>query len=195
MCEYCPWLDLTKTDYIKYHDEEWGVPLFDDQKLFEFITLESAQAGLSWYTVLKKRENYRKAFDNFDPIKVAKYDENKIEELLNNAGIIRNKLKVQATINNATRFIEIQNEFGSFAMYQWQFVNHTPIVNEILTADDYVATSKESELFAKDLKKRGFKFLGPTTVYAHMQACGMVNDHSVNCHRRAEIIEEYKKGL
>ena len=195
MCEYCPWLDLTKTDYIKYHDEEWGVPLFDDQKLFEFITLESAQAGLSWYTVLKKRDNYRKAFDNFDPIKVAKYDENKIEELLNNAGIIRNKLKVQATINNAARFIEIQNEFGSFAKYQWQFVNHTPIVNKILTADDYVATSKESELFAKDLKKRGFKFLGPTTVYAHMQACGMVNDHSFNCHRRAKIIEEYKKGL
>ncbi|MBU2969017.1 DNA-3-methyladenine glycosylase I [Pseudoalteromonas sp. C2R02] len=195
MCEYCPWLDLTKTDYIKYHDEEWGVPLFDDQKLFEFITLESAQAGLSWYTVLKKRENYRKAFDNFDPIKVAKYDENKIEERLKNAGIIRNRLKILATINNAAKFIAIQNEFGSFAKYQWQFVNHTPIVNEILTADDYVATSKESELFAKDLKKRGFKFLGPTTVYAHMQACGMVNDHSFNCHRRADIIEGYKKGL
>jgi DNA-3-methyladenine glycosylase I len=192
MCEYCPWLDLSKPDYVLYHDEEWGVPLFDDQKLFEFITLESAQAGLSWYTVLKKRENYRKAFDNFDPVSVAQFDENKIEELLNNAGIIRNKLKINATINNADKFIAIQNEFGSFAKYQWKFVNNRPIVNEIMTSDDYVATSKQSELFAKDLKKRGFKFLGPTTVYAHMQACGMINDHSFNCHRRAVIIEGYK---
>lgn len=192
MCEYCPWLDLSKPDYVLYHDEEWGVPLFDDQKLFEFITLESAQAGLSWYTVLKKRENYRKAFDHFDPVRVAQFDECKIEELLNNAGIIRNKLKINATINNATKFIAIQNEFGSFAKYQWKFVNNKPIVNEIMTSDDYAATSKESELFAKDLKKRGFKFLGPTTVYAHMQACGMINDHSFNCHRRSEIIEGYK---
>jgi len=195
MCEYCPWLDLSKPDYVQYHDKEWGVPLFDDQKLFEFITLESAQAGLSWYTILKKRENYRIAFDDFDPIKIAFYDENKIAALLSNAGIVRNKLKINATINNAARFIEIQNEFGSFSQYQWQFVNHKPIVNEIMTPDDYVATSKVSELFAKDLKKRGFKFLGPTTVYAYMQACGMVNDHSFNCHRRSEIIESYKKGL
>jgi len=195
MCEFCPWLDLSKPDYVQYHDKEWGVPLFDDQKLFEFITLESAQAGLSWYTILKKRENYRIAFDDFDPIKIAFYDENKIAALLSNAGIVRNKLKINATINNAARFIEIQNEFGSFSQYQWQFVNHKPIVNEIMTPDDYVATSKVSELFAKDLKKRGFKFLGPTTVYAHMQACGMVNDHSFNCHRRSEIIESYKKGL
>lgn len=195
MCEYCPWLDLSKPDYVQYHDEEWGVPLFDDHKLFEFITLESAQAGLSWYTVLKKRENYRIAFDNFDPIKVAKYDENKIAALMNDAGIIRNKLKIMATINNAARFIGIQNEFGSFSNYQWQFVNHKPIVNEILTVDDYVSSSQESELFAKDLKKRGFKFLGPTTVYSHMQASGMINDHSFNCHRRAKIIEGYNKGL
>ncbi|SFC23778.1 DNA-3-methyladenine glycosylase I [Pseudoalteromonas denitrificans] len=193
MCEYCPWLDMTKPDYVHYHDEEWGVPLFDDQKLFEFITLESAQAGLSWYTILMKRDNYRLAFDNFNPNKISLYDDKKVLELLGNSGIIRNKLKIRATINNAAKFLEIQKEFGSFAKYQWQFVNGKPIVSTIKTAGDYVSTSKESEIFAKDLKKRGFKFLGPTTVYAHMQACGMVNDHSLNCHRRAQVLDSYKE--
>ncbi len=193
MCVRCPWLDLTKADYIKYHDEEWGVPLYDDHKLFEFITLESAQAGLSWYTILKKRDNYRIAFDNFNPEIILSYDDDKRNELMNNSGIIRNKLKINATISNAQIFTKIQKEFGSFSNYQWQFVNNKPIVNRFSSTHDYPATTTESEIFAKDLKKRGFKFLGPTTVYAHMQACGMVNDHSIDCFRREEIIATYDK--
>lgn len=188
----CPWLDTTKPDYVKYHDEEWGVPLYDDQKLFEFITLESAQAGLSWYTILKKRDGYRRAFANFDVKTVALFNESDIERLMLDENIIRNRLKISATINNAKRFLEIQQEFGSFSNYQWQFVNNQPQVSHLNELSDYPATTQASTTFAKDLKKRGFKFLGPTTVYAHMQACGMVNDHSNNCFRKAEILEKYE---
>lgn len=187
----CPWLDTSKDDYVAYHDDEWGVPVYDDQTLFEFITLESAQAGLSWYTILKKRAGYRRAFLNFDVIKVAQMSEQDVERLMLDEGIVRNRLKIAATINNAKRFIEIQQEFGSFSNYQWQFVGGKPIVNELDKLSDYPAITEASTAFTKDLKKRGFKFLGPTTVYAHMQACGMVNDHSNDCFRKAEIIEKY----
>ena len=187
----CPWLDTTKPDYVKYHDEEWGVPVHDDQKLFEYLTLESAQAGLSWYTILKRRDGYRKAFANFDVNKVAQFDNAKYEALLLNKEIIRNKLKIKAAINNAQRFIEIQNEFGSFSKYMWQFVDNKTIVNEIKTSEDYQATSPESDAFCKDLKKRGFKFIGSTICYAHMQACGMINDHSLSCYRRSQIISQF----
>ena len=187
----CPWLDTSKPDYVDYHDHEWGVPVYDDQLLFEFLTLESAQAGLSWYTILKKRENYKNAFANFDVLKVAAFTEHDIEKLMQNVGIVRNRLKIVATINNAKCFIAIQEEFGSFSDYQWRFVGNKPQVNDLETLADYPAVTEASTLFAKDLKKRGFKFLGPTTVYAHMQACGMVNDHSNDCFRKAEIIEKY----
>lgn len=184
----CPWLDETKPDYVKYHDEEWGVPVKDDQTMFEFLTLESAQAGLSWYTVLKKRENYRKLFANFDVEIVSQFSQEKVEELLKNPGIIRNRLKVQATVNNAKCFIKIQKEFGSFCHYIWGFVNHKPIVNELNSIADYPTTSNISDMLSKDLKKRGFKFVGSTIIYAHMQACGMVNDHSSNCFRKSEVL-------
>ncbi len=187
----CPWLDTSKQDYVTYHDEEWGVPLYDDQKLFEFITLESAQAGLSWYTILKKRDGYRRAFANFDVKTVASFSETDIERLMLDESIVRNRLKISATINNAKRFLEIQQEFGSFSNYQWQFVGNKPQVSNLNELSDYPAITEASTAFAKDLKKRGFKFLGPTTVYAHMQACGMVNDHSNDCFRKAEIIEKY----
>ena len=188
----CPWVDLSKPDYVDYHDKEWGVPVYDDQKQFEFMTLESAQAGLSWYTILKRRDNYRTAFAEFDVATVAQYDEDKITELLNNPGIIRNKLKVNATVNNAQRFIEVQSEFDSFNQYLWSFVGGKPIVNHIELVCDYPATSKESEALSKDLKKRGFKFVGPTICYAHLQAAGLVNDHSLDCFRRQEIINGYQ---
>ena len=187
----CPWVDLTKSDYIDYHDKEWGVPIHDDRLIFEFLTLESAQAGLSWYTVLRKRENYRLAFDHFDPEKVARYYKERVALLLQNSGIIRNRLKILAAINNAARFLEVQNEFGSFNQYIWQFVGGKPIVNKIETIDDYQATTKESDTLSADLRKRGFKFVGPTICYAHMQATGMVNDHTLDCFRRTEIIETY----
>lgn len=187
----CPWLDTNKEDYVAYHDEEWGVPLYDDHRLFEFITLESAQAGLSWYTILKKREGYRSAFKNFVVEEVARMTEDDVERLMQFEGIIRNRAKIAATINNAQRFIEIQKEFGSFSNYQWQFVGGKPLVNNLEKREDYPAITETSTAFAKDLKKRGFKFLGPTTVYAHMQACGMVNDHSNDCFRKAEIIAQY----
>ncbi|QBY05978.1 DNA-3-methyladenine glycosylase I [Thalassotalea sp. HSM 43] len=187
----CPWLDLSKPDYVEYHDKEWGVPVYDDQTMFEYLTLESAQAGLSWYTVLKKRDNYRRLFANFDVQAVAKFDQHKIEQLLTDPGIIRNRLKVQAAVNNAQRFIEVQQEFGSFCDYIWGFVDHKPIVNTLNSVDDYPATSDISDALSKDLKKRGFKFVGSTIVYAHMQACGMVNDHSEDCFRRQPIIEQY----
>ena len=183
----CHWVDLTKPDYIVYHDTEWGVPVYDDNKLFEFLTLEAAQAGLSWYTVLKKRDNYRAAFANFDPVKVAAFDDAKIAELLQNPGIIRNKLKIAAAVNNAARFLEVQQEFGSFSHYQWRFVNGKPQQNRIASPADYRATSPESDAFSKDLKKRGFKFVGSTIIYAHMQACGMVNDHHLDCFRHQEV--------
>ena len=187
----CPWLDISKEDYVAYHDQEWGVPLYDDHRLFEFITLESAQAGLSWYTILKKRDGYRSAFKNFVVEEVAKMTEDDVERLIQFEGIIRNRAKITATINNAQRFIEIQKEFGSFSNYQWQFVGGKPLVNDLDKLEDYPAITEASTAFAKDLKKRGFKFLGPTTVYAHMQACGMVNDHSNDCFRKAEIIDSY----
>ncbi|ATC81557.1 MULTISPECIES: DNA-3-methyladenine glycosylase I [Pseudoalteromonas] len=185
----CAWLDATKPDYVKYHDEEWGVPLYDDTKLFEFITLESAQAGLSWYTILKKRAGYKKAFANFNVQKVANFTADDIERLMQDESIVRNRLKIAATVNNAQRFIEIQKEFGSFSNYQWQFVGNKPIISDLNSVEDTPAITEESKAFAKDLKKRGFKFLGPTTVYAHMQACGMVNDHSNDCFRKKEIIK------
>ncbi|MED5514778.1 MAG: DNA-3-methyladenine glycosylase I [Pseudomonadota bacterium] len=176
---------------MAYHDQEWGVPLYDDHRLFEFITLESAQAGLSWYTILKKRDGYRSAFKNFVVEEVAKMTEDDVERLMQFEGIIRNRAKIAATINNAQRFIEIQKEFGSFSNYQWQFVGGKPLVNNLDKLEDYPAITEASTAFAKDLKKRGFKFLGPTTVYAHMQACGMVNDHSNDCFRKQEIIDSY----
>jgi DNA-3-methyladenine glycosylase I len=187
----CPWVDPSKPDYVEYHDKEWGVPVYDDRLLFEFLTLESAQAGLSWHTVLKKRENYRIAFDNFEPEKVAKFDNAKIEGLLLNPGIIRNRLKIEATVSNARRFLEVQAKYGSFSKYIWDFVDGEPKINNIRKLSDYPATTKESDALSKDLKKRGFKFLGPTICYAHMQATGMVNDHSIDCFRRNEIIEQY----
>ena len=174
---------------IKYHDEEWGVPVHDDRKLFEFIVLDGFQAGLSWSTILNKRENFRKAFDNFEPEVIAEYSEGKIESLLQDAGIIRNKLKVSATVTNAQKFLEIQNEFGSFDKYIWQFTNGKTKVNRWKILEDIPASSEESDQMSKDLKKRGFKFVGTTICYAFMQAAGMVNDHIVYCHRYKEISE------
>lgn len=183
----CPWVDLTKEDYIDYHDREWGVPVHDDRRLFEFLTLESAQAGLSWYVVLRKRENYRRVFDQFDPEKIARYNERRVAQLLKDPGIIRNRQKVLAAVNNARKFIEVQEEFGSFATYMWGFVGGKPIVHVIQTLRDYPTTSPESDTMSKDLRQRGFQFLGSTTCYAHMQATGMVNDHVMDCFRRKEI--------
>jgi DNA-3-methyladenine glycosylase I len=187
----CPWVDLTKRDYIDYHDREWAVPVHDDRRLFEFLTLEAAQAGLSWYTVLRKREHYRTAFDQFDPEKVARYGEPQVTSLLGNPGIIRNRQKVLAAINNARRFLEVREAFGSFATYLWRFVGGKPIVHEIRTLSDYQATSPESDAMSKDLRQRGFTFVGSTICYAHMQATGMVNDHVMDCFRRQEIIATY----
>ena len=173
--------------YVEYHDTEWGVPFRDEQKMFEFLVLETFQAGLSWITVLRKRENFRKVLDNFDYKKIALYDEVKIAELLQDAGIIRNKLKVRATISNAVAFMKIQKEFGSFSKYIWGFVNNTPIQNNIKSMSEVKATSATSDKLSKDLKKRGFKFVGPTVIYAHMQATGMVNDHAIDCFRHKEV--------
>lgn len=189
----CPWVDLRKPDYVDYHDKEWGVPIHNDNRLFEFLTLEAAQAGLSWYIVLRKRNNYRIAFDQFHPEKVAGYDEKKVQELLVNPGIIRNQAKILAAINNARRFLKIQEEFGSFSIFMWRFVDGKPIVNEFRKLEDYPATSRESDAMSKDLRQRGFKFVGPTVCYAHMQATGMVNDHTIACFRRDEIIRQYNR--
>ena len=183
----CPWVDLGKSDYVEYHDKEWGVPVHDDKTLFEFLTLEAAQAGLSWYTVLRKRENYRKAFDKFDVKKIAKYGDKKVEELMANAGIIRNRLKILAAINNAQRFLEVQKEFGTFDTYIWKFVNGKTIVYKPKTMKDFRATNPESDALSKDMIKRGFKFVGSTILYAHMQATGMVNDHTVDCFRKRKV--------
>lgn len=176
----CNWV-TTDPLYIKYHDEEWGKPVYDDETIFEFLVLEAFQAGLSWITILKKRENFREAFDHFNYQKIATYTDEKIEELMNNAGIVRNRLKILATINNAQRFMEVQQEFGSFSKYIWSFVNGKPMVNTFKTIQEVPATTDISDALAKDLKKRGFKFLGSTVMYAHMQATGMVNDHIVSC--------------
>ncbi len=173
--------------YVKYHDEEWGVPVKDDKTLYEFLLLETFQAGLSWITILKKRENFREAFDDFNYKKIAKYDQAKIDALLQNKGIIRNKLKVHSAVTNAQAFMEIQKEFGSFSDYIWAFVNHKPIKNSWKNHTEAPATSAISDALSKDLKKRGFKFVGSTVIYAHMQATGMVNDHIESCFRYQEL--------
>ncbi|MGK7911569.1 MAG: DNA-3-methyladenine glycosylase I [Synechococcus sp.] len=185
----CPWVDLSKPDYVAYHDREWGVPVHDDRLLFEFLILESAQAGLSWYTVLRKRDNYRRAFHGFDPHRVAQFSEEQIALLQQDAGIIRNRLKISSAIGNARCFLSVTEEFGSFDAYLWRFVDGAPIVNSPNTMEDYAATSPESDALSQDLKRRGFKFVGSTICYAYMQAIGMVNDHSADCFRRQEIIE------
>ena len=179
-CTWCLGNDL----YIDYHDHEWGVPEHDDQKLFEMLILEGAQAGLSWITILKKRENYLKAFDQFDVIKVSRYNDKKIASLIQDAGIVRNKLKINAAVTNAKLFLEVQKEFGTFDKYIWQFVDGKPIINNFKTMSEVPATSSESDAMAKDLKKRGFKFVGSTICYAFMQATGMVDDHIISCWKR-----------
>ena len=191
----CPWLDLSKNDYVAYHDHEWGVPVHEDQRIFEFLTLEAAQAGLSWYTVLRKRAEYKKALANFDPEKVARFSTRQIAQLMQNAGIIRNRLKILAAINNARKFLDVQEEFGTFDAYIWRFVDGNPIVNRLKMLKDYPATSEQSDTLSRDLKQRGFKFVGSTICYAHMQATGMVNDHVINCFRRKEIIASYRRDI
>ena len=185
----CPWVDLSKPDYVAYHDLEWGVPVHNDKKHFEFLTLESAQAGLSWYTVLRKRSGYRRAFAEFDPRQVARFGEETVERLLQNAGIIRNRAKILAAINNARKFLEVQAEFDSFDRYIWRFVEGKPIVNTLKSRSDYPSVSPESDALSRDLRQRGFQFVGSTICYAHMQAVGMINDHLLTCFRRAQLIK------
>ena len=182
----CPWVPATDELYIAYHDEEWGLPVHDDTKLFEFLILESFQAGLSWQTILRKRHNFAKAFANFDYHQVARFTPAKAAKLMTDAGIIRNRAKIEAAINNAQKFIAVQEEFTTFSKYMWSFVNNHTINHGLQSIKDYQPTSPEAIAFAKDLKKRGFKFLGPTTVYAHMQAVGMVNDHITSCFRHKQ---------
>jgi DNA-3-methyladenine glycosylase I len=179
----CGWASLTSELYLRYHDEEWGVPVHDDCTLFEFLILEGAQAGLSWSTILNKRENYRRAFNQFDPRKVARYDRRKIEQLLGDPGIVRNKLKIASTVGNAKAFLRVQQEFGTFDRYIWQFVGGKPLVNARKSMKEVPARTDESDKMSKDLKKRGFNFVGSTICYAFMQATGMVNDHIVECFR------------
>jgi len=186
----CAWLDHSgkaSEQYIKYHDEEWGVPIHNDRNLFEFLILEGAQAGLSWTTILKKRENYRKAYNHFDPAKIAKYNEAKQQKLLQNAGIVRNRLKVAASVTNAKAFLEVQKEFITFDKYIWGFVGNTTIQNSWKSLDDIPTTTQESDAMSADLKKRCFKFVGPTICYAFMQATGLVNDHTTDCFRSREL--------
>jgi DNA-3-methyladenine glycosylase I len=176
--------------YVAYHDQEWGVPVWDDQKMFEFLILEGMQAGLSWATILRKRENFRLAFDQFDPVRIAKYGSDKISELMGNPGIIRNRLKIEATIQNAGGFLAIREEQGSFSEYLWQFVGGKPIVNNWKTLTEIPNATDQAIAMSKDLKKRGFRFVGPTICYAHMQAVGMVNDHTMDCFRYRECQQE-----
>jgi len=183
----CEWGDSSDI-YRQYHDGEWGVPVYDDRKLFEFLVLESAQAGLSWITILKRREGYRRAFADFDPVIVAQYDESKVEELLQDTGIIRNKLKIRATISNAKAFLKIQAEFGSFSNYIWGFVGGKPIVNHFSEMKEIPAKTELAEKISKELKKRGFSFLGPIVIYSHLQATGLVNDHLTYCFRHGELL-------
>ena len=183
----CTWVKPDDVLMIDYHDGEWGMPVHDDRKHFEFLVLEGAQAGLSWSTILKRREGYRRAFSNFDPRKVARYSDGDIENLLLDASIIRNRQKIEATVRNARAFLAIQKEFGSFDAYCWRFVGGRPIVNRRKSTSEVPATSPESDAFSKDLKSRGFGFVGSTIVYAHMQAVGMVNDHLVDCFRYSEV--------
>jgi DNA-3-methyladenine glycosylase I len=179
----CPWSEGVNDAYLAYHDEEWGVPVWDDQRQFEFLILEGAQAGLSWATVLNKRQGYRKAFSNFDVLKVSRIRPTRVEKLLQNPAIIRNRLKVESTISNARAFLEVQAEFGDFSQYIWGFVDGTPIQNRWRSQADVPATSPVSDALSKDLKRRGFRFVGSTIIYAHMQATGMVNDHIASCFR------------
>lgn len=185
----CEWALNSFEAYERYHDEEWGIPVHDDTTHFEFLILEGAQAGLSWATVLKKREGYRKAFSNFDYKKVANYDEAIMEKLVLNPEIIRNRLKIKSAVTNARCFLEVQKEFGSFDNYIWGFVGNKPIINQRKSMADIPATTKESDALSKDLKKRGFKFVGSTIIYAHMQACGLVNDHATDCYRYKEVLD------
>lgn len=180
----CGWAEGQFEEYIKYHDEEWGVPVHEENTHFEFLILEGAQAGLSWATILKKREGYRKAFSNFDPNLVATYDRKKTELLYHNSEIVRNKLKINATINNAQKFLQVQEEFNGFDNYIWRFVDGEPIVNNWKSHKECPATTSQSDALSKDLKKRGFKFVGGTIMYAYMQACGLVDDHTVDCFKR-----------
>jgi DNA-3-methyladenine glycosylase I len=181
----CPWANGEL--YQAYHDNEWGVPVHDDRRLFEFIILEGAQAGLSWITILKKRENYRRAFDDFDPCKVAAYDSRKIKKLLNDPGVVRNRLKIESAVKNAKAFLTVQEEFGSFDRYIWQFVGGQPLLNRRASLKQIPARTAESDLMSKDLSRRGFKFVGSTICYAFMQAVGMVNDHTKDCFRYGKL--------
>ncbi|GAA5144011.1 DNA-3-methyladenine glycosylase I [Thalassotalea piscium] len=189
----CSWLDIKKADYVKYHDNEWGIPTHDDKVLFENLILESAQAGLSWYTILKRRKGYRKAFYNFDIETVAQFDQTKIDALMLNSEIIRNRLKITSTVNNAKQFIVVQSEFGSFSNYLWQFVGNKTLVSNIDDSTAAPTTSVISDILSKDLKKRGFKFVGSTICYAYLQACGLINGHSISCYRRKQIIDQFKQ--
>lgn len=184
----CLWANDTSNDYIAYHDNEWGVPVHDDRTHFEFLILEGAQAGLSWSTILKKRNGYREAFAGFDPAIVAGYTDSKIEELLQNPGIVRNRLKVKSAVQNAQQFLKIQDKFGSFDAYIWRFVDDKPIINQWKSLSDVPAKTDVSDRISKDLKKRGFNFVGSTIIYAYMQACGLVNDHTVDCFRYRELV-------
>ncbi len=188
----CGWCSSSE-EYIRYHDEEWGVPVHDDRVHFEFLILEGAQAGLSWLTILRKRQGYREAFADFDPVAVARFTDRHVEKLLLNPGIVRNRLKIQSAINNARRFLEIQEEFGSFDRYIWSFVGGQPIVNQWRSLGNIPATSRESDALSKDLIRRGFKFVGSTVMYAHMQACGLVNDHLVDCWRYT-LVQKATRG-
>jgi DNA-3-methyladenine glycosylase I len=188
--ERCAWAGDDPL-YVRYHDEDWGVPVHEDRVHFEFLVLESAQAGLSWITVLRRRENYRRLYDQFDPRIVAEYGEEKIEALLGDAGIIRNRMKVEASVNNAQRFLEVQEEFGSFDRYLWDFVGGKPLVNRWSEMSQIPASTELSDRVSKDLKKRGFRFIGTTIIYAHLQAVGLVNDHLVGCFRYGEIVGGY----
>ena len=185
-CDWCEGDEL----YIKYHDDEWGVPVHDDIKHFEFLILEGVQAGLSWLLVLRKRENYRKEYDNFDPSLVAEYSNIKIEELMKNKGLIRNRRKIEASVNNAISFLEIQDDFGSFDRYIWSFVNYKPVVNSWKHISEIPSKTELSDRISRNLKKRGFKFVGSTIIYAHLQAIGIINDHIVSCFRYNELIKQ-----
>ena len=184
----CPWVDPSKPEYVEYHDREWGVPVHDDRCLFEFLVLEAFQAGLSWYTILSRRDAFRLAFDYFDAKKIARYGEPEVRELLSNSGIIRNRAKILAAVNNAAKFLEVQEQYGSFDAFIWSFIGNKPIVNILRKLEDYPSKSAQSEAISMALRKRGFSFVGPTIIYAHMQATGMVNDHTIDCYRRVEII-------
>lgn len=184
-CKWCGQDEL----YIKYHDEEWGKPIFDDNRQFEFLVLESAQAGLSWITILRKRESYRKVYENFNPSAVASFDEKKVRELMNNEDIIRNERKIRASINNAGRFLEVQEEFGSFYDYIWRFVDYKPVINKWKSESEIPAKTELSEEISRDMKKRKFQFLGPVIIYSHLQATGLVNDHVMDCFRYEQLVK------